>query len=68
MMKQFSIARDTQKGSQSYMEKRRGRGKIEMTRSRRRGIKRREIDLSSTLFPKCSTQPAKPIKQFTELG
>ena len=34
-MKSFSIVRDTQRGSQSYMEKRRGRREIEMTRKRR---------------------------------
>ena len=38
MMKSFSIVRDTQRGTQSYMEKRRGRREIEVTR-RRGGIK-----------------------------
>ena len=32
MMKSFSTVRDTQRGSQSYMEKRRGRREIEVTR------------------------------------
>ena len=41
MVKIFSTVRDTQRGSQSYMEKRRGRRKIEVTR-RRGGIKRGE--------------------------
>ena len=41
MEKRFSTVRDTQRGSQSYMEKRRGRRKIEVTRRRGR-IKRRE--------------------------
>ena len=36
MMKRFSTVRDTQRGSQSYMEKRRGRREIEVTR--RRGV------------------------------
>ena len=40
MVKQFSTARDTQRGSQSYVEKRRGRREIEVTRRRRGGIKR----------------------------
>ena len=31
-MKSFSIVRDTWRGSQSYMEKRRGRKEIEVTR------------------------------------
>ena len=39
-MKSFSTVRDTQRGSQSYMGKRRGRREIEMTRRRRGGIKR----------------------------
>ena len=39
MVKQFSTASDTQKGSQSYMEKRKGRREIEVTRRRRGGIK-----------------------------
>ena len=57
MVKRFSIVRDSQRGSQSYIEKRRGSKEIEMSRRRRGGIKRREIDLGSTLFPKCSPQP-----------
>ena len=40
MMKSFSTVRDTQRGTQSYMEKRRGRRNIEVTRRRRGGIKR----------------------------
>ena len=37
MVTQFSTARDIQRGSQSYMEKRRGRREIELTRRRRGG-------------------------------
>ena len=33
-MKSFSTVRDTQRGSRSYMEKRRGRREIEVTRMR----------------------------------
>ena len=33
-IKSFSTVRDTQKGSQSYMEKRRGRRELEVTRMR----------------------------------
>ena len=33
-MKSFSTVRDTQRGSQSYMAKRRGRKEIEVTRMR----------------------------------
>ena len=35
MVKKFSTVRDTQGGSQSYMEKRKGRREIEVTRRRR---------------------------------
>ena len=35
MEKRFSTMRDTQKGLRSYMEKRRGRREIEVTRRRR---------------------------------
>ena len=38
MVKRFSTLRDTQKGSQSYMEKRRGRREVEVTRMRRGGF------------------------------
>ena len=55
-MKRFSIVRDTQRGSQSYMGKRIGRREIEMTRRRRGGIKRGESSLASNQFPMCSPQ------------
>ena len=38
-VKIFSTVRDIQRGSQSYMEKRRKRMEIEVTRRRRGGIK-----------------------------
>ena len=40
MMKSFSTVRDTRRGTQSYMEKRRGRKETEATRRRRGGITR----------------------------
>ena len=52
-MKEFSTARDTQRGSQSYMEKRRGRREIEVTRRRRGRVKRGKSNLASNQFPKC---------------
>ena len=55
-MKRFSTVRDTQRGSQSYMEKRRGRREIEVTRRRRGGIKRGESNLASNQFPICPPQ------------
>ena len=49
-MKSFSTVRDTQRGSQSYMEERRGRREIEVTKRRRGGIKRGESKLASNHF------------------
>ena len=42
--------RDTQRGSQSYMEKIRGKQEIEVTRRRRGGVKRGESNLASNQF------------------
>ena len=56
MVKRFSTVRDIQRGSQSYMEKRRGRREIEVTRRKRGGIKRGENNLASNKFPMCSPQ------------
>jgi len=55
MVKQFSTARNIQRDSPSYKEKRRGRREIEVTRRRRgvkRGVKRGESNLASNQFPK----------------
>ena len=60
MVKRFSTVRDTQIGSQSYMEKRSGRREIEATGSRRGGIKRGESTLASNQIPVCSPQPGTP--------
>ena len=48
--------RDTQRGSQSYMENRRGRRAIELTRRRRGGIKRGKSKLASNHFLMCAPQ------------
>ena len=56
MVKRFSTVKDTQRGSQSYMKKRRGRREIEVTRRRRGGIKRGDSSLASNKFPICSLQ------------
>ena len=37
MVKRFSTVRDTQRGSQSYMKKRRGKREIQVARRRKRG-------------------------------
>ena len=55
-MESFSIVRDTWRGTQTYMEKRRGRREIEVTRRIRGEIKRRESKLASNHFPMCSPQ------------
>ena len=49
-MKQFSAARNTQRGSKSYMSKRRGRREIEVTRRRKGGVKEGETNLASNQF------------------
>ena len=52
MVKQLSTVRDTQRGPQSYMEKRRGRREIEVTRRRRGRVKRGESNQASNHTPK----------------
>ena len=49
------------------MEKRRGRREIEVARRKSRGVKRRETDLTSNQFPKCSPQ-RRHTQKFTKLG
>ena len=56
MVKRFSTVRDTQRGSQGYMKKRRGEREIEVTRRRIGGIKRGENSLVSNQFPIFSPQ------------
>ena len=60
IVKRFSKVRDTQRGSQSYMKKRRWRREIEVTRRRRGAIKRGKTSLARNQFPKCSPQPIIP--------
>ena len=54
IVKRFSIVRDTKRGSQIYMEKRRGKREIEVIRWRSRAVKRGETNLTSNKFPMCS--------------
>jgi len=42
MVKKFSTVQNTKRGSQSYMEKRRGKREIEVTRRKRGRIKSRD--------------------------
>ena len=58
-MKCFSTVRDTWRGTQSYMEKRRGRREIEVTR-RRGGVKMEESNLASNQFLIFSPQTGTP--------
>ena len=56
----FSTVWNTQRGSWSDIEKRRGRKEMEVTRRRGGGVKRKETNLASNQFPKCSPQPRTP--------
>ena len=56
MMKRFFTVRSTWRDTQSYMEKRRGRREIEVTRMRRGGIKRGKSKLASNHFSMCPPQ------------
>ena len=53
-MKQLFTVMDTQRGSQSYMQKRRGKREREVTRRKKGEIKRGESKLASNHFPMCS--------------
>ena len=57
--------RNTQRGSQSYMEKRRGMKEVEVTRRRGR-VKRRETNLANNQFHVLHN--LKHPKRFTELS
>ena len=67
-MKSFSTVRNIQRGTQSYIGKRRGRREIEVTRRRRGGIKRGESQLASKHFPMCSPQsgPLRDVHRVTQ--
>ena len=60
MMKQFSTARNTQRDSQNYIENRRGREEIEVTRRRRGEIKRGESNLAVINFLSPLHRPEHP--------
>ena len=65
-MKSFFTVRDTWRGTQSYMEKRRGRWEIEVTRRRRGGNKRGESKLASNHFSS-ALHSLDPSEMFMEL-
>ena len=60
--------RDTQRGSQSYMEKRRERRELEVTRMRLGGIRRGESKLASNHFLMCVPQsgPLRDVHGVTQ--
>ena len=57
MVKKFSTATDTQRGSQLHGEENR---EIEVTRRRGGGVKRGDSNLASNQFPRCSPQFGTP--------
>ena len=67
-MKSFFSVRDAPRGSQSYMEKRSKRREIEVTKRRRRGIKRGESKLAVNHFPMYSPQsgPLRDVHGVTQ--
>ena len=65
-MKRFSTVRDTQRGSQSYMKKRRGRKEIEMSRRRKRRT-RGERQTYAVLCPLSVLSSPEHPQRFTEL-
>ena len=67
-MKSFCTLRNSWRGTQSYMEKRRGRREIVVTRRTREGIIREESKLASNHFPMCSPQsgPLRDVHGVTQ--
>ena len=65
-MKSFSKLRDTRRGTQSYMEKRRGKREIEVTR-RRRGKSKEERASWPVITSLCALHSLNPLEMFTEL-
>ena len=59
MVEKFSIARDTQRGSQGYMDEKREEGH-RGDQKEKRGVKRGETNLASNQFSKCSPQTRTP--------
>ena len=56
----LSTVWNTERGSRSSIEKRRGRKEIEVTRKRGWGVKKRETNLACDTFPTFSPQPGTP--------
>ena len=64
----LSTVWNTRRGSWSYIEKRRGRKEIEVTRVRRGRLKRGESKLASNHFFMCTPQsgPLRDVHSYTE--
>ena len=67
-MKSFSTLRDTQRGSQSYMEKRRGRREIEVTKRIKGGGSKGERQIQPVIGSLSVLHCLEHTKRFTELG
>ena len=63
----LSTVWNIQRGSWSYIEKRRGKREIEVTRRKRGGVKRRATDIASNRFSKCPTHP-RTLKEIHAVG
>ena len=61
-MKRFPPVRDTQRGSQSYTKKRRGRREIEMSRGRKRGTQEERDRSTQFSVPKVFSIAQTPTK------
>ena len=66
-MKRFSTVKDIQRGSQSYMKKRRGRREIEMSRRRKSGTQE-ERDRSTQLSVPKVFSVAQTLRKFHRIG
>ena len=62
MGKGFSTVRDTQRGSQSYVKKRRGRREIEVSRRRKRGTQEERDRSTQHSVPKVYSIAQTPTK------
>ena len=67
-MKRFSTVKDTQRGSQSYMEKRRGRREIEVTKRIKGGGSKGERQIQPVISSLSVLHSPEHTKRFSELG
>ena len=61
-MKRFSTVRETQRGSQSYMKRRRGRREIEVSRRKKRGTQEDRDRSMQLSVPKVFSVAQTPTK------